>query len=59
VAYLLDAPDQGRPTARVVCRELLSSCVFRPLMMYSVPYYYNKALYALLQETHQVCVCVA
>ncbi|KAI3433581.1 hypothetical protein D9Q98_003392 [Chlorella vulgaris] len=53
VAYLLDAPDQGRPTARVVCRELLSSCVFRPLMMYSVPYYYNKALYALLQETHQ------
>ncbi|EFN59116.1 hypothetical protein CHLNCDRAFT_137916 [Chlorella variabilis] len=50
VAYLLDVQDLQRTAARSVCRELLASCVFRPLLGYCSPYYANKALYALMRE---------
>ena len=52
VAYLLDMPDLQRPVARVVSRELLAACVFRPLMMWATPYYANKALFTVLKEQH-------
>lgn len=48
VAYLVDVDDLKRPTARVVCRELLAACVFRPLLGWAAPYYANKALYSFL-----------
>lgn len=48
VAYLVDVEDVKRPTARVVCRELLAACVFRPLLGWAAPYYFNKALYSFL-----------
>lgn len=36
MAYLMDVEDLKRPAARVVCRELLASCVLRPLMQWCV-----------------------
>ncbi len=50
MAFLVDVEDLKRPTARVVCRELLASCVFRPLLGWAAPYYFNKALYSFLGE---------
>lgn len=49
VGLLLDPADYSRSAARAVARELLSGCVFRPLMMWCTPYNANKGLYYILE----------
>ena len=42
VLHLLEGSELQRTSTRVVCRELLSGVVLRPLMMWCTPYYANK-----------------
>lgn len=50
VGCLLDPGDSGRVATRSVARELLAGCVLRPLMMWTTPYFANKAVCRLMQE---------
>ena len=38
----MDKSDFERPIVRLIVRELLASCVFKPLMGYFTPYQVNK-----------------
>lgn len=44
VAFLLDRSDHAKAMMRSVARELLATCVFRPLLGLVTPYYINKVL---------------
>lgn len=49
VAHLLSPADKQGPLTRSIARELLSSCVLKPLMMFCTPYHINKGIYHLLK----------
>lgn len=49
VERLLSPADNQGPLTRSIARELLSSCVLKPLMMFCTPYHVNKGIYHLLK----------
>ena len=49
VGLLMEPADYSRSAARAVARELLSGCVFRPLLMWCTPYNANKGMYYFLE----------
>ena len=53
VRKLLRPSDYEQVVIRSIARELLASCVLRPLMMWATPYYVNKAVYRLLEGYDQ------
>ena len=46
----LPAAERGAPLLRTIARELLGSCVLRPIVGFAAPFWVNKCLIAALRS---------